>query len=293
MEDLSRSVAQDSQIKKIGRMLKAPKSWTLLLIGDLGKIVSFRLTTPVLLVSTTCLTAILAVVIYSVVSYNLVRLENRRLRNDLDTLGAKLETVEKAKERALVGLMVLKDGTDQPGRKAGPASDRKSKPSSVATEGAEPDALKTAQPAAVALLPTRPEKDKAAALVSPVRMSVGNLEIWQEPESDVFKYQFALKNIDREHGKIPGYTFLVLKPKEGSGESHRAFPWSPMKDGVPGIFKRGQYFSIARFKFVRGTLTDVNTINRFEVATIYVYSYTGDLLVKKVFDMAEIFKSHL
>jgi len=273
MEDLSGSVAQDSQLKNIGRMLKAQKSWTLLLIGDLGKIVSFRLTTPALLVSTTCLAAILVVVIYSMVSYNLVRLENRRLRNDLDKFGAKLETAEKAKEKALVGLIVLKDSTE---------------PSSVTTEGAEPEALKTAQP------PAQPEKDKAAELVSPARMSVDNLEIWQEPdESDVFKYQFALKNIDRENGKIPGYTFLVLKPKDGSGESHRAFPWTPLKNGVPGIFKRGQYFSIARFKFVRGTLTDVNTIDRFEVATIYVYSYTGDLLVKKVFDMAEIFKSQL
>ncbi|NVL90849.1 MAG: hypothetical protein HWN69_07650 [Desulfobacterales bacterium] len=273
MEDLSGSMAQDSQLKNIGRMLKAQKSWTFLLIGDLGKIVSFRLTTPALLVSTTCLTAILAVVIYSMVSYNLVRLENKRLRNNLDTLGTKLETTEKDKEKALVGLMVLKNGT---------------KPSSVATEGAEPEALKTAQS------PAQPEKDKAAELVSPARMSVDNLKIWQEPdESDVFKYQFALKNIDRESGKIPGYTFLVFKPKEGSGESHRAFPWTPLKDGVPGIVKRGQYFSIARFKFVRGTLTDVNTIDRFKVATIYVYSYTGDLLVKKVFDMAEIFKSHL
>jgi len=127
--------------------------------------------------------------------------------------------------------------------------------------------------------------------VPPARILVKHLEIWQEPGDNAFKFQFALNKVDDESGRIAGHTFVVLKPEEGSREPVRAFPWSPMKDGKPAIFKRGQYFSISRFKFVRGKLTDVSTMNRFKTATVYVYSDTGDLLAEKVFEVGKILRS--
>jgi len=284
------------------------------LIGDLGKIISFHVGKPLVLSLTACLCAILGVVIYSVVSYNSVRLENTQLIKDLDTLRAQLETAENAKEKALVGLMVLEDSVKQTARKAGPASDRKTKgvaskvtrprpaatkaaraeapktPKPAATKAARAEAPETPKPAAVASLPTRAEKDKIVPPVSLAKILVKNLEIWQEPDDNAFKFQFALKNVDREGGRIAGHTFVVLKPEEGSREPVRAFPWSPMKDGKPAIFKRGQFFSIARFKFVRGTLTDVSTIDRFKTAIVYVYSDTGGLLVEKVFEVDKILR---
>jgi hypothetical protein len=220
---------------------------------------------------------------YSVVSYNSVSSENTQLRKDLNTLRAELETAEKAKEKALVGLMVLEDSVKQTARKAHPASDLKTK--HMASKVTKP------RPAATPSPPTRAEKDKIGPPVSPSRILVKDLEIWQEPDGNAFKFQFALKNIDRESGRVAGHTFVVLNPDEGSREPVRAFPWSPMKDGKPAIFKRGQFFSIARFKLVRGTLTDVSTINRFKTATVYVYSDTGDLLVEKVFEVAKILRS--
>ena len=299
MEDLSRNLSQGSQVKSPGRTHKEPRRWTVLLIGDLGKIISFHVGKPLVFSLTACLCAILGVVTYSVVSYNSVRLENTQLIKDLDTLRAQLETAENAKEKALVGLMVLEDSVKQTARKAGPASDRKTKgvaskvtrPKPAATKAARAEAPETPKPAAVALLPTGAEEDKIGPPVSPARILVKNLEIWQEPDDNAFKFQFALKNVDRESGRIAGHTFVVLKPEDGSREPVRAFPWSPMKDGKPTIFKRGQFFSIARFKFVRGTLTDVSTIDRFKIATVYVYSDTGGLLVEEVFEVAKILRS--
>ena len=298
MEDLSRNLSQGSQIRSPGRTHKEPRRWTVLLIGDLGKIISFHVGKPLVLGLTACLCAILGVVIYSVVSYNSVRLENTQLIKDLDTLRAQLETAENAKEKALLGLMVLEDSVKQTARKASPASDRKTKgvaskvtrPKPAATKAAKAEAPKTPKPAAVASLPTRAEEDRIGPPVSPARILVKNLEIWQEPGDNAFKFEFALKNVDRESGRIAGHTFVVLKPEEGSREPVRAFPWSPMKDGKPTIFKRGQFFSIARFKFVRGTLTDVSTINRFKTATVHVYSDTGRLLVEKVFEVDKILR---
>ena len=315
MEDLSRNLSQGSQVKSPGHTHKEPRRWTVILIGDLGKIVSFQVGKPLVLGLAACLSAILCIVTYLVVSYSSISSENTQLIKDMDTLRAQLETAEKAKEKALVGLMVLEDSVKQTARKVSPASGRKTKhvaskvtrPKRTATKAAKaktsetpkPAATKAAKaktsdilkPAAVASLPTQAEKEKIATPVSPARILVKDLKIWQEPGDNTFKFQFALNNVDGESGKIAGHTFVVLKPEEGSREPVRAFPWSPMKDGKPAIFKRGQYFSIARFKSVRGRLTDVSTINRFKTATVYVYSDKGDLLVEKVFEVGKILRS--
>lgn len=347
MENLSRNLAQNAQVKTPGHPHKTRRRWTVLLIGDLGKIVSFRVTKSLLLALPAFLAAMLAVASYSVISYESLRLENSQLRNNLDALRAEIETAEKAREKALVGLMVLEDNIKQTARKASPASDRKTKrvtakatkprqaakqtarpkpsetPKPVATKTAKAnasetpkpaatvsakvkppetpkpaakqtarvEASETAKPAAVASLPTEAEEHKIASPASPARILVKDLEVWREPDGSAFKFKFALKNIDQESGRVSGYTFVVFKPREISGEPIRAFPWSPLKDRMPAIFKRGQYFAIAHFKFVRGTLTDVSTIDRFETATVYVYSDTGDLLAEEVFEVGKILRS--
>jgi hypothetical protein len=340
MEDLSRNLAQRAKVRNPGHPRKVPRRWTLLLIGEVGKVFSFHLTKSLLLALPALLAAVVAAATYSVVSYNALRVENSQLRDDLDMLRVKLETAEKAREKASVRLMVLEDRARQSLTKANPASARNTKeatskvtkpktaangkpsktPKPIAQEIAEPKApqipkpvaakaasgepsetvkppatqtvsletAETGEPASAAILPAEAEKDEILSPLSPARILVKDLEISRKSHGSPFKFQFSLKNIDREGGKIAGYTFVVFKPAEGSGEPIRSFPWSPLKNGMPAIFKRGQYFAIAHFKFVRGTLTDVTTIHPFKTATVYVYSENGDLLVEKVFEVDNI-----
>ena len=340
MENLSRNLAQRAKVKIPGHPRKVQRRWTLLLIGEVGKVFSFHLSKSLLLAFPALVAAIVAAATYSVVSYNALRVENSQLRDDLDMLRVKLETAEKAREKASLRLMVLEDSARQRVTKGNPASDRKTKeatskatkpktaanakpsktPKPIAQKMAEPKAaetpkpvaakgasgepsetvkppatqtvsLETAETAPAAALPAEAEEDEIVSPPSPPRIQVKDLEISRKSHGSPFKFQFALKNIDQEGGRIAGYTFLVFKPAEGSGEPIRSFPWSPLKDGMPAIFKRGQYFAIAHFKFVRGTLTDVTTIQRFKTATVYVYSENGDLLVEKVFEMDNLSRS--
>ncbi len=316
MENQSRDLKQDSQVKKFGRMQEVPGRWTVLLIGDLGKIVSFRIGKPLLVALTACIAVILTVVICSVVSYNSIRLENKELTKDLDTLRVKLGTAGNAKEKALVGLVAHEASAKDTPKKAGTASVRKAKdvasiikkPKPAVTQTAkekppetpEPAAAQTARkeesetpsPAEEAPQTTRAEKDKVEPPASSANIVVNNLEIWRKADGNAFKFKFSLKKVHGGSGKIAGHTFVVLKPEEGSREATiRAFPWSPLKDGMPAIIKRGQYFSITRFKFVSGTFADVSTMEHFKTATVYVYSDTGELLVEEVFEVGKIFQS--
>jgi len=145
MEDLSRNLSQGSQVKSPGHTHKEPRRWTVILIGDLGKIVSFQVGKPLVLGLAACLSAILCIVTYLVISYNSVSSENTQLIKDLDTLRAQLETAEKAKEKALVGLMVLEDSVKQTVRKVSPASDRKTKDVASKVTRPRPAATKAAK----------------------------------------------------------------------------------------------------------------------------------------------------
>ncbi len=276
-------MAQQSRVKSTARKYKNQTRWTLLLVGDLGKVASFQITKLLVLALLACLAVGLSMFVYSVVSYNLVRMENNKLKNDLDILSASLKGVEKDREEALVRLMLREASGELTAEKASTDSEQ-------GTEGVASEVAERTRPAP-AKSSSPPEAGKLAPPVSTARVSVENLEIWQESGDNKFMFQFLVKNIDRERGKVAGYAFLTLKPEEGSGESSRVFPPIPLEDGKPSSFEKGHHFSIARYTHIRGTLIDVSTIQSFRAATIWVYSESGDFQVKKTFDVSGVLRS--
>jgi hypothetical protein len=135
------------------------------------------------------------------------------------------------------------------------------------------------------------ESYEATEAVSSKSILVENLQVWPKAEDYSVRFQFDLKNMDPEGRKINGYAFVVFEPEEGSQEPLRASPWTPLKEGRPTIYKRGQYFSIARFKLVRGRVPQIQDVGRFKTATVYVYSETGSLLLEKVYEVDDIVRS--
>jgi hypothetical protein len=351
MENPPANATKDSEGASPGR--SAPtrlKSWTLLLVGELGHVDTFRLTVPRVAAVTACLAIVLAFVVFATVSYYNVRTENKALKKNLDEVKEALVAADQAKERALVQLMVLegkakphkKEKRDQ--KKDKPTSHKKPSllaskakqppapaPQSADTGGApsqgEPrkkenkpsldeksatqtsQAAKPPQPPASATADTQGaaaeetkrvaevppahsgESHEATEVVSSESLLVENFEVWPKAEDYSVKFQFDLKNMDPTGRKVNGYAFVVFKPEEGSQEPVRASPWTPLEDGKPTIYKRGQYFSIARFKLVRGRVPQIQDVGRFKTATVYVYSETGSLLLEKVHEVEDIVRS--
>ncbi|NVM20438.1 MAG: hypothetical protein HWN68_01485 [Desulfobacterales bacterium] len=276
-----------------------PKSWTILLVGEVGKIVSFHLSKPSVVALTAGVTAVLAFVVFSLVSYYVMRAENMALKNNLGTLEANLAAANKAKEVAIVRLMVLEDRKNPGKKKPRSASGRKppeqtSQPArSHASTGRDTkDDLSSGVKWGADASPVQPTgaaEDERPASMEKILIQSPRIQL--DAENNSVKFQFGLKNADLQGNRIKGYTFMVLKPEEGSTYRVRISPWSPMEDGKPVVFKRGQYFSILRFKFVKGNFPDISTIERFKTAVIYIYSETGSLLVERAFEVEEILRS--
>ncbi len=337
MENLPANATKDSEGASPRRTPTRLKSWTILLVGELGHIVSFRLTLPLVAALTACVAMVLAFVVFAAVSYYAMRTENKALKKDLDEVRTNLMAADTAKEKALVRLMVLEgkarphkeEKRDQKQEK--PAS--REKPSLLVSQAKKPPAPPQVEPrqkkenkplldekpisqtSQVAEPPQPPasasedtqgaarEETKTVAKAPPVHAGDGhepkeavssdslvveNLRVWPKAEDYSVRFQFDLKNMDPQGTKIKGYAFVVFKPEQGSQDPLRASPWTPLKDGRPAIYKRGQYFSVARLKVVRGRMPQIQDVGRFKTATVYVYSETGSLLLQKVYQVEDI-----
>ena len=232
----------------------AERTWTVLLIDDLGKIISFPVNKPLMVIAIVSLVLVSAVFIFSLFSSHRLRAEKDGLSHALDRVRADLDEAEKGREKALLRLMVLEESLEQAPRESGGHE-------TILSEAGE-------------------------------RVTAKGLEVWQETnDRPVFRFQFIVQRIRPRSGKVSGYTFIVLRPGEGTGESPRVIPATTLTDGKPDVFRQGQYFSIARYKFVRGTFPDITKMDPFKTATLFVYSDQGELLAEKTFELAEIFRS--
>ncbi|MBW2108819.1 MAG: hypothetical protein JRI36_09165 [Deltaproteobacteria bacterium] len=365
MEDLPRDVARDLRRSRERRKSKPSGAWTLLLVGDLGRIISFRVSKATLVGMLAAVVAVCAFSAAAMVFYVGARLENKALHKDLVSVNAALNLAIKAKEDAEVRLRLIA-GKTRPGQTA--ASEKKASPQKKGTPAAAPRskpslvlakaAPKAARPAAKADVrrheqtqpkpqSAHPKKEKPAVSkarsafvtaeaaapraagekhpapgttpnakpaaaspgsrqstetaepegqgsktsVSAQDLLIENLEIWSQKDKKAIRFQFSLKNAGDPGKKIKGYTFVVLKPEASSSEPSRGSPWTPLKEGRPELYKRGQFFSIARFKYVRGTMPQIQDVTRFKTATIYVYTESGDLVLEKVYDLADVLRS--
>ena len=285
--------------KRSGPGPRALRRWTVLVVDDLGKIVSFEIGKPWAVGLTALLAAAIVIFIYGVVSYNAARTESKHLAEQLNSVTEQLADSEKAKEKALVRLLMLEGGLDEASKAPGSVSkgesgDRANQSRRSAGQGG--NALKRAPEAGAAgdrgspsTVGAQPREAIPAGLAGGV--AVKDLEIWQEQQGPRFKYQFIVRNTNRKGGRVSGHTFVVLNPRAGSGASARVAPKTSLRDGRPGVFNKGQAFSIARYKFVRGTLAGVKRMDPFESATVYVFSDKGEILEETTFKINDVFRS--
>jgi len=280
-----------------------PKTWTFLLVGDLGKVKSFEISRFLFIA---LLLTIGLLVVYAVgmtVGFYRVYSLNDSLEDRLAAADAERLATQTDWDAAQVRLMLQREDhqepvTEEKVKAPSPASEAPpvvaAKPPMASTadgkerepENAASEAEEPSEPAPAAAGAEEPEEE---AVVQKVR--VESFQIWPVNDHTAVRFKFKLENASPIDIKIRGYTFVALEPGQSGEEPVRVAPWSPLKDGAPSLIKRGQYFGISRFKYVQVTLPDVVDVMRFENATVYVYSETGILLHKQVWKVEDALRS--
>ena len=99
--------------------------------------------------------------------------------------------------------------------------------------------------------------------------------------------RFDIRNISDKPGGISGRIFTILKPENKSEKAWLIVPKTPLKNGIPADFEKGQYFSISHFKPINFKIENQSEPDLFKNAAIYVFNDTGDLVFDGIIDITE------
>ena len=91
---------------------------------------------------------------------------------------------------------------------------------------------------------------------------------------------FKIKNTTLNSQRVSGSTIVVLK---GEQTNWLPIPWMPLVDGRPTGKQRGHSFGINYFKTMSLSTQLPKFPEKFQTASIYVFTHEGELLLEKTY----------
>lgn len=275
MEDLSRNLAKVVKEYTPPKPSKRPVSWSILFLGDHGQIISIK--KPKKLAITLAVILVVAVVSFSwlLIVFKSTREDNKNLSSALDISRQKVMSLRDEKDLLMVRLVVAESKIKNTDADISPDTDP-----SVGT-GADSKAIdKTAS------LPNKKQVEEKTAFTRPEKLQRTAIEdfiVLFEPDTAVLNVQFKITNTSQSDQPVSGHAFVILKQNKDDQSSWLTFPAVSLASGKPAKFKKGQYFSILRFKTIKFKTQNEADPKRFKTAMIFVFATTGELLLEKSF----------
>ncbi len=96
---------------------------------------------------------------------------------------------------------------------------------------------------------------------------------------------FMIKNKQLNEEPIGGYIFILTSIKDSDKSEVWVYPSSPLKDGLPANYRRGDRFLIKRFRTMISNYTLSRSIDKPLILEILVYDRNGTLILKKVIEV--------
>ncbi len=136
----------------------------------------------------------------------------------------------------------------------------------------------------------KPEETSANASVTQIprtpvnsgRVSIDNINVFHEPNANRLKIEFDIKS-NRNSRQVSGYSFVVLKENDIDEAGWLPVPFVSLVSKRPTAINKGRYFSTSKFTTVKLTTNIRSVPLRFKLATVFVYSVSGELLLEKDF----------
>ena len=151
-------------------------------------------------------------------------------------------------------------------------------------EETDPEEIAPAEPD-----PGQPEPEPVRPNISEEKktVTIEKFSVTKEGgDKDLF-VRFNIRNISKTPGDVSGRIFTVLKPDSRIGSQALVVPSAELENGVPVEYKKGQYFSISRFKPVKFKIKNHSDPNFFKKASIFIFNNDGELIFEELIHITE------
>ena len=266
--------------------LKKTRQWSILLVNDHGKVISFSRFKETVIISVSMLfVAIIAAVILFSLYKNTLN-NNTKLKDILSASQKKVSALRNEKDILMARLVISESKVNansakkQEIRPKKPLDDNSEKKPSAEKSSTVEYAKKDDQ------FPEEQQDENSALTINnedekPAIVSVNNFNVYYDKDKNILSVQYIIKKTPLST-KIAGYTAVILKNNEVNQNEWLTLPPDNLIEGKPSG-KAGQAFLISNFRKIKFKVTEPTNPNRFKKATVFVFSKKGELLLEKDF----------
>lgn len=249
---------------EIPKTVKRDRRWTLMFIGDRGKTIHFKNFKAVVMITLVVLLMTGAVAGGFYYLYQEETKKNIGLQKDMENLRQVITSLNNEKDILMARLVVAESRVEEKLAKVDEGQTEKN-PEKVSQVSSQPDI-------GLQITPSEP----------PLSVDVEDFIVFHEPDINTLRIQYKVKNVGSKESPVSGKTVVVLKNTDDEPNKWLSLPSVPLVSGKP-TGQWGRSFSIFNFRTMRFKVNDQPGPDRFNTATVFVFSLTGDLLLEKDF----------
>jgi len=119
----------------------------------------------------------------------------------------------------------------------------------------------------------------------PHTVAIENFKTTIDRTNNTCTFNFILRNKSEGNITISGYIFVILKPDSSDIKSWRVYPKTTFENARPHNFKRGERFSITRFRNIKRKIRQIPAQENYDSVSILVFSGDGDLILEEDIDL--------
>ncbi|MCK5311742.1 MAG: hypothetical protein KAJ62_06510 [Desulfobacteraceae bacterium] len=308
MEDISRELEKEIESYSSPVRNKRKTETRYIAVDDFGSMKSADWIKKALLsLSVLCLVLFATTFLFYKLYAN-YKIENTKLQENLNSAEKKVKDSIKEKEFLMAKLVISDNNSVKPVEEEQEIKDdikkvieskvvKVVKKRQKSAQGATPPVADT-KPAAPEPLPSDVPKVVSSQVPKTIPSEIEStpeniknvgIERFMIVKDDVtgdLLVNFRVINIASEKGDASGRVFVLLSSKDGSEVNKLVVPTVALKDNIPTVPRRGQYFSIAHFKTVKFKIPNIPNPELFTKATVYVFGKGNALIVNEAINIS-------
>jgi hypothetical protein len=263
-----------------------PKTrWTLLFIGNRGKPITLKRFKGMVIFNLLVICVVFALAAGLFMWNRDILDEKNQLESHLNRLAEQNRELRHEKDILLTRMVIAESRISEkqgsaPGKQIYEESSRQI--AQDASDAAQffPPATSTTETDGQNQIKVQPDSDPAGSGLS---VAIENFKLSVRSGNDSLRVQFKLKNTSPYSQYVSGHVIVVLKGEEIQQNQWVSLPGISLIEGKPTGRQHGNAFGISNFKIMRFTANKPPSAEKFQIASVYVFAQTGELLVEQDF----------
>ena len=270
---------------KTGNKTYNRKKWSILFIGEDGKVVTVKHFKGLVIGLAMLLAILILCLIILYYQYHRETDSAETLGKDMAGVVAENRSLKDEKDQMLARLVILESklkAREQPGPPQGtgklPGKEEPLK--NVAKEPSDPATDRKNDPKGGQKQVSTPPAAEINAQVPPLSIANKNLIVCQDPTSDYMRVEYKVINTGAKDAPVVGRSIIILKANNMNSEDWIVLPNVPLSDLKPSG-ERGKRFRIYNFRTIKYKVPSSAVKGRLETATIFTFTEDGTLIMER------------